>query len=83
MALSIIAKWCIEPGCDQHALAALGGLAESVEQNEPFTAMYLIHPSDPGVPRQWPRVHGSHNELDFSQTPPRQHVPSLGFLTGV
>lgn len=48
--LSIIAKWWIVPGHEQEAVAALDELAASVEQNEPFTDMYLIHT---------PIVHGS------------------------
>jgi quinol monooxygenase YgiN len=43
--LSVIAKWWIVQGKEQEAVAALGELADSVEQNEPFTDMYLIHTS--------------------------------------
>jgi hypothetical protein len=43
--LSIIAKWWIKPGCKKEALAALDELAESTEQQEPFTSRYLIHTS--------------------------------------
>lgn len=43
---SIIAKWSIKPGCQQQAVTARGGLAESVQREEPFTAMYPIHTPD-------------------------------------
>jgi Dyp-type peroxidase family len=39
-------------------------------------------PSDSGVPQQWPRVYGSHNELDFSATPPTQHSPYIPYSFG-
>lgn len=41
--LSIIAKWWIVPGRETEAVLALDELADSVEKNEPFTTMYLIH----------------------------------------
>ncbi|MGA2836600.1 MAG: antibiotic biosynthesis monooxygenase family protein [Acidimicrobiales bacterium] len=41
--LSIIAKWWIVPGREPEAVAALRELARAVEEQEPFTTMYLIH----------------------------------------
>jgi quinol monooxygenase YgiN len=43
--LSIIAKWWIQPGHEDDAVAALRELAAAVEEQEPFTIMYTIHTS--------------------------------------
>ena len=43
--LSIVAKWWIVPGREDEAMAALAKLGSAVEQQEPFTTMYLIHTS--------------------------------------
>jgi deferrochelatase/peroxidase EfeB len=32
-------------------------------------------PSDPAVDQQWPRVYGSHNEIDFTPDGPKVHSP--------
>jgi deferrochelatase/peroxidase EfeB len=34
-------------------------------------------PGEPAVPQQWLRAYGSHNEIDFSKTPPQQHSPYI------
>lgn len=39
-------------------------------------------PSDPGVPQQWPRGAGSHNEVDFPVPPPTQHSPDIAYSVG-
>jgi quinol monooxygenase YgiN len=66
--LSIIAKWWIKPGCEKEALAALDELAESTEQQEPFTTMYLIHTSVAEGSRPTPAA----NEVIFVSAWPDQ-----------
>jgi deferrochelatase/peroxidase EfeB len=39
-------------------------------------------PSAPDVPQQWPRDYGSHNEIDFTVTPPKQHSPYFPYQFG-
>jgi Dyp-type peroxidase family len=39
-------------------------------------------PSAPDVPQQWPRDYGSHNEIDFTVTPPKQHSPYIPYQFG-
>jgi quinol monooxygenase YgiN len=43
--ISIVTKWWIKEGREDAAKLALADLAQQVKEEEPFTAMYLIHTS--------------------------------------